>query len=144
MPPAAWRNAEIARTGIYLGSAWFGVCALAHYQPAYPAERDAHCADCHGDGFWRLGIAEAVLSYVGVGVDPSMISFGTMINAARMEMAREPMVWWALLGSLQLYVCIGTQRRSVRGCGTECAGSAHPYTKKAISFNAWKKKKSAH
>ena len=41
-------------------------------------------------------LAEAVLSYVGVGVDPSTISFGTMINAARMEMAREPMVWWSL------------------------------------------------
>jgi peptide/nickel transport system permease protein len=37
-----------------------------------------------------------VLSYVGVGVDPSMNSFGTMINAARMEMSREPVVWWAL------------------------------------------------
>ncbi len=46
--------------------------------------------------FSGLVLAEAVLSYVGVGVDPSMISFGTMINAARMEMAREPMVWWAL------------------------------------------------
>jgi len=41
-------------------------------------------------------LAEAVLSYVGVGVDPSTISFGTMINAARLEMAREPMVWWSL------------------------------------------------
>ncbi len=41
-------------------------------------------------------LAEAALSYVGVGVDPGMISFGTMINAARLEMAREPMVWWAL------------------------------------------------
>jgi len=46
--------------------------------------------------FSALVLAEAVLSYVGVGVDPSMISFGTMINAARLEMAREPMVWWAL------------------------------------------------
>jgi len=41
-------------------------------------------------------LAEAVLSYVGVGVDPSMTSFGTMINSARLEMAREPMVWWSL------------------------------------------------
>lgn len=49
--------------------------------------------------FSGLVLAEAVLSYVGVGVDPSMISFGTMINAARLEMAREPMVWWALLSS---------------------------------------------
>jgi peptide/nickel transport system permease protein len=46
--------------------------------------------------FSGLVLAEAVLSYVGVGVDPSMISFGTMINAARMEMGREPMVWWSL------------------------------------------------
>jgi peptide/nickel transport system permease protein len=46
--------------------------------------------------FSGLVLAEAVLSYVGVGVDPSMISFGTMINSARMEMAREPMVWWSL------------------------------------------------
>ena len=46
--------------------------------------------------FSALVLAEAVLSYVGVGVDPSTISFGTMINAARLEMGREPMVWWAL------------------------------------------------
>jgi len=46
--------------------------------------------------FSALVLAEAVLSYVGVGVDPSMISFGTMINAARLEMGREPIVWWAL------------------------------------------------
>jgi peptide/nickel transport system permease protein len=46
--------------------------------------------------FSSLVLAEAVLSYVGVGVDPSMISFGTMINSARLEMAREPMVWWSL------------------------------------------------
>ena len=49
--------------------------------------------------FSGLVLAEAVLSYVGVGVDPSMISFGTMINAARLEMAREPMVWWALFSA---------------------------------------------
>jgi peptide/nickel transport system permease protein len=46
--------------------------------------------------FSSLVLAEAVLSYVGVGVDPSMISFGTMINNARLELAREPMVWWSL------------------------------------------------
>ncbi len=46
--------------------------------------------------FSGLVLAEAVLSYVGVGVDPTMTSFGTMINAARLEMGREPMVWWSL------------------------------------------------
>jgi peptide/nickel transport system permease protein len=46
--------------------------------------------------FSSLVLAEAVLSYVGIGVDPIMFSFGNMINNARMEMAREPMVWWSL------------------------------------------------
>lgn len=39
-------------------------------------------------------LAEAVLSYVGVGVDPSMASWGNMINEARGELSREPVVWW--------------------------------------------------
>ncbi|SIN93210.1 peptide/nickel transport system permease protein [Sulfurivirga caldicuralii] len=46
--------------------------------------------------FSGLVLAEAVLTYVGVGVDPTMNSWGNMINAARLEMAREPMVWWTL------------------------------------------------
>jgi peptide/nickel transport system permease protein len=49
--------------------------------------------------FSGLVLAEAVLSYVGVGVDPTMNSWGNMINAARLEMAREPMVWWPLLAA---------------------------------------------
>jgi peptide/nickel transport system permease protein len=46
--------------------------------------------------FSGLVLAEAVLSYVGVGVDPATTSFGTMINAARLEMGRDPVVWWSL------------------------------------------------
>ncbi len=46
--------------------------------------------------FSGLVLAEAVLSYVGVGVDPTMFSWGNMINSARLEMAREPVVWWSL------------------------------------------------
>ncbi len=46
--------------------------------------------------FSLLVLAEAVLSYVGVGVDPSTDSWGNMINSARLEMAREPIVWWSL------------------------------------------------
>lgn len=49
--------------------------------------------------FSSLVLAEAVLSYVGVGVDPSTYSWGNMINGARMEMAREPIVWWSLAGA---------------------------------------------
>jgi len=49
--------------------------------------------------FSGLVLAEAVLSYVGVGVDPTMNSWGNMINGARLEMAREPVVWWSLLAA---------------------------------------------
>ncbi len=56
--------------------------------------------------FSGLVLAEAVLSYVGVGVDPSMISFGTMINGARLEMGREPMVWWALAAAFSFMLVL--------------------------------------
>ncbi|TNC96314.1 MAG: peptide/nickel transport system permease protein [Gallionellaceae bacterium] len=56
--------------------------------------------------FSGLVLAEAVLSYVGVGVDPSMISFGTMINGARLEMGREPMVWWALASAFSFMLVL--------------------------------------
>jgi peptide/nickel transport system permease protein len=46
--------------------------------------------------FSGLVLAEAVLSYIGIGVDPTTHSWGNMINTARLEMAREPMVWWSL------------------------------------------------
>jgi len=46
--------------------------------------------------FSGLVLAEAVLSYVNIGVDPTTNSWGNMINSARLELAREPMVWWSL------------------------------------------------
>lgn len=49
--------------------------------------------------FSGLVLYEAVLSYLGIGVDPSMSSFGTMIDAARLEMSRDPMIWWNLVGA---------------------------------------------
>lgn len=49
--------------------------------------------------FSGLVLAEAVLSYVNIGVDPTMHSWGNMINGARLEMAREPVVWWSLVGA---------------------------------------------
>jgi peptide/nickel transport system permease protein len=47
--------------------------------------------------FSFLVLAEAVLSYIGVGVSPLTISWGNMINSARLELAREPVVWWPML-----------------------------------------------
>ncbi len=49
--------------------------------------------------FSSLVLAEAVLSYIGVGIDPSMGSWGNMINGARGELSREPAIWWTLSGA---------------------------------------------
>ncbi|HTL52128.1 MAG TPA: ABC transporter permease [Planctomycetota bacterium] len=49
--------------------------------------------------FSSLVLAEAVLSYIGVGLDPSTISWGNMINSAKEELSRDPIVWWILLGA---------------------------------------------
>lgn len=57
--------------------------------------------------FSGLVLAEAVLSYVGVGVDPTMISWGNMINSARLEMARDPVVWWSLTAAfISMFVLV--------------------------------------
>lgn len=49
--------------------------------------------------FSGLVLAEAVLAYVQIGVDPSTESWGNMISSARMEMARDPVIWWSLAGA---------------------------------------------
>ena len=56
--------------------------------------------------FSALILYEAVLSYVGVGVDPSMNSFGGMINLARSEMSRDPLVWWSFAAAFGFMVTI--------------------------------------
>ncbi|GAA6145205.1 ABC transporter permease [Thalassolituus maritimus] len=52
--------------------------------------------------FSAFVLAEAVLSYIGVGVDSSMKSWGNMINEARSELAREPVVWWSVIAAFIL------------------------------------------
>ena len=56
--------------------------------------------------FSGLVLAEAILSYIGVGVDPSMNSWGNMINGARLEMARDPLVWWSLTAAFLFMVTL--------------------------------------
>ncbi len=56
--------------------------------------------------FSALILYEAVLSYVGVGVDPSMNSFGGMINLARSEMSRDDVVWWSFAAAFGFMVTL--------------------------------------
>ncbi len=47
-------------------------------------------------GFSGLVMAEAVLSYLQLGVGEGVGSWGNMIDGARLELAREPVIWWNL------------------------------------------------
>jgi peptide/nickel transport system permease protein len=49
---------------------------------------------------------EAVLALVGVGVDSSTSSFGGMINLARNEMSRDPLVWWPFAAAFVFMVTL--------------------------------------
>ena len=56
--------------------------------------------------FSELILYEAVLTYVGVGVDPSMNSFGGMINLARSQMSGDPVVWWSFVSAFGFMVTL--------------------------------------
>ena len=47
-------------------------------------------------GFSGLVLTETILSYLGVGAPVGTASWGIMIDSARMELSREPAVWWPL------------------------------------------------
>ena len=56
--------------------------------------------------FSSLILYEAVLAVVGVGVDSSITSFGSMINLARSEMSRDPLVWWPFAAAFVFMVTL--------------------------------------
>jgi len=58
-------------------------------------------------GFSGLVMSEAILSYIGVGAPVGTASWGLMIDSARMELSRDPAVWWnfsAASGALFFFV----------------------------------------
>ncbi|MEY4427414.1 MAG: hypothetical protein RLZZ182_103 [Pseudomonadota bacterium] len=110
---------------------WAGLCRLLRAETLKLRELDyVQAAKAFGAGPWRimrqhilpnvmhlvlittvlefssLILYEAVLSYVGVGVDPSMNSFGGLINQARGEMSRDPVVWWSFVAAFVFMVAI--------------------------------------
>ena len=110
---------------------WAGLCRLVRAETLKQRELDyVRAAQAFGVGhqriMWRhifpnvahlmlivtvlefsaLILYEAVLSYVGVGVDPSMNSFGGMINLARSEMSRDPLVWWPFAAAFAFMLTI--------------------------------------
>ena len=110
---------------------WAGLCRLLRAETLKLRELDyVQAATAFGVGPWRimrkhilpnvmhlvlittvlefssLILYEAILSYVGIGVDPSMSSFGAMINQARSEMSRDPVVWWSFAAAFVFMVTL--------------------------------------
>jgi peptide/nickel transport system permease protein len=58
-------------------------------------------------GFSGLVLNETILSYLGIGVPAGEGSWGNMIDAARNELTREPIIWWNLVAaSVALFVLV--------------------------------------
>jgi peptide/nickel transport system permease protein len=58
-------------------------------------------------GFSGLVLSEAILSYLQLGVEAGVGSWGNMIDGARLELAREPRIWWNLLSaSTALFILV--------------------------------------
>lgn len=58
-------------------------------------------------GFSGIILTEAILSYIGVGVPIGTASWGAMIDSARMELTREPKVWWNIgAASTALFILV--------------------------------------
>ncbi len=50
-------------------------------------------------GFSGIVLSEALLTYLGVGVEVERTSWGRMISHAKMELTREPVVWWQFVSA---------------------------------------------
>jgi peptide/nickel transport system permease protein len=132
---------------------WAGLCRLLRAETLKLRELEfVQAATAFGVGHWRimarhvapnlmhlvlittvlefsgLILYEAVLSYVGVGVDPSMNSFGGMINLARSEMSRDPLVWWSFAAAFAFMVTL------VLAANLFADGVRHAFDPRARSF----------
>jgi peptide/nickel transport system permease protein len=105
-------------------TSWVGLCRLARGETLKHRERDYVRAAralglSHGRillrhilpnlmpiviisvtlGISGLMLTEAILSYLQLGVEAGVGSWGNMIDGARLELAREPIIWWNLLSA---------------------------------------------
>ncbi|MGV3532574.1 MAG: ABC transporter permease [Chthoniobacteraceae bacterium] len=116
---------SLGSMAIALGvTAWVGLCRLIRGETLRQAERPyVAAARALGQSNWKiimhhvlpnvmhlvfikfvlgfsgLVLAEAVLSYLGVGSPVGTPSWGAMIDGARSELSREPVVWWNIGGA---------------------------------------------
>jgi peptide/nickel transport system permease protein len=105
-------------------TSWVGLCRLVRGETMRQAERQyIAAARAIGQSHWRiitrhllpnvlhlvlitfvlgfsgLVLSEVILSYLGVGLPVGTASWGAMIDGARSELVREPVIWWNLVAA---------------------------------------------
>lgn len=105
-------------------TAWVGLCRLVRGETMRQAERQyVAAARAIGQSHWNiitrhllpnvlhlvlitfvlgfsgLVLSEVILSYLGVGLPVGTSSWGAMIDGARSELVREPVIWWNLVAA---------------------------------------------
>ena len=105
-------------------TSWTGLCRVIRGETLKVREQEfVQAARCLGVSGWRivlrhvapnvmhivlissvlrfsgLVLSEALLSYLNIGVGPGTASWGAMINDARFELSREPVIWWNLVAA---------------------------------------------
>ena len=108
-------------TGALAFTSWVGVCRLVRGETMRQSgSQYVAAARALGQGHWRiltrhllpnvmhlvlitfilgfsgLVLFEVILSYLGVGLPIGTASWGSMIDGARDELTREPVIWWNL------------------------------------------------
>jgi len=105
-------------------TSWTGLCRVLRGEALKLREQEyVHAAQAFGVPHWKivathivpnvmhlvlissvlrfsgLVLSEALLSYLNIGVGPGTASWGSMINDARFELSRDPVVWWNLVAA---------------------------------------------
>jgi peptide/nickel transport system permease protein len=105
-------------------TSWVGLCRLVRGETMRQAERQyVAAARAVGQSHWKiithhllpnvlhlvlitfvlgfsgLVLSEVILSYLGVGLPVGTPSWGAMIDGARSELVREPVIWWNLVAA---------------------------------------------
>jgi peptide/nickel transport system permease protein len=131
----------LAQISIALGiTGWIGLCRLVRAEAFKLRELEyVQAAVCLGVPHWKiilrhiipnvmhiviitsilsftgLVLAESVLSYLGIGLEHS---WGAMIDNARGEVSREPVIWWNLVfasaGLFALVLCVNVVGDALR------------------------------
>jgi peptide/nickel transport system permease protein len=74
-------------------------------------------------GFSGRVLSEAALTYIGIGVGVDTYSWGRMINDARLELARDPVIAWKLGAAFVFMLGLVLPANILGDCDPRCAGS---------------------